>query len=253
VTGFLRSTAEEAASAAGRVIRESLGGPKRVDRALPHDLKLWLDRACEQEILGIIRATFPGHAVLSEELGYEPGGEPFVWIVDPLDGTVNYHHGIPFFCTSIACAAIASDADGATGHALPDGRRVGAVIAGTVLDPLRNELFSGAVGRGASLNDEPLHAPESTRLDEAVVALSFGAREESIAYMSRALPALTRAARKVRSLGSTALDMVQVAAGGSAPSCRWEPTSGTSPRPRSLCGRRAGCSTCGNTHRDGSA
>jgi myo-inositol-1(or 4)-monophosphatase len=209
----LRSIAEEAAAAAGRVIRASLGGEKRVDKALPHDLKLWLDRACEQEILGVIRATFPGHAVLSEELGYEPGGEPYVWIVDPLDGTVNYHHGIPFFCTSIACAAIASEGDEAAGHALPDGLRVAATLVGAVLDPLRDELFSGAVGRGASLNNGPLLAPQSARLDEAVVALSFGAREESITYMSRALPAFTRAARKVRSLGSTALDMVQVAAG----------------------------------------
>jgi myo-inositol-1(or 4)-monophosphatase len=212
-TPGLFSTAVEAATAAGRVIRGSFGREQKVDQALPHDLKLRLDRACEQEILGIIRTSFPGHALLSEESGYEPGGEPYLWIVDPLDGTVNYHHGIPFFCTSIACYGIAEPADGHTGHALPDGRFVGTALVGIVLDPLRDELFSGATGCGASLNGGPLRAPEVTRLDQAVVVLSFGAREESIAYMSRALPAFTRAARKVRSLGSTALDLVQVAAG----------------------------------------
>jgi len=209
----LRSAAVEAARAAGRVIRGSFGMGQRVDRALPHDLKLWQDRACEQEILGVIRASFPGHAVLSEESGYEPGTDRYLWIVDPLDGTVNYHHGIPFFCTSIACHALAEQDDGQTGHALPDGKFVGPALIGIVLDPLRDELFSGAAGRGASLNGGPLRAPQVTRLDEAVVVLSFGAREESIEYMSRALPAFTRAARKVRSLGSTALDLVQVAAG----------------------------------------
>jgi len=212
-TAVLCTIAVEAATAAGRVIRGSFGRQQQVDRALPHDLKLWLDRACEQQILGVILTSFPGHAVLSEESGYEPGREPYLWIVDPLDGTVNYHHGIPFFCTSIACYAIAEQDGGPTGHALPDGRFVGTEIIGVVLDPLRDELFSGAAGRGASLNGAPLRAPEVTRLDEAVVVLSFGAREESIAYMSRALPAFTRAARKVRSLGSTALDLVQVAAG----------------------------------------
>ena len=213
----LRSTAAEAAAAAAQVIRASLGRGQRVERALPHDLKLWLDRACEREILGAIRAAFPGHGVLSEEAGYEPGREPCLWIVDPLDGTVNYHHGIPFFCTSIACYAIAADSDGGpgvdTGFSLPDGRVVGPGIVGAIFDPFRDELFSGASGRGAALNGRPLLPADVTRLDEAVVALSFAAREESIAYMSRALPAFTRAARKVRSLGSTALDMVQVAAG----------------------------------------
>ncbi|HYW84955.1 MAG TPA: inositol monophosphatase family protein [Spirochaetia bacterium] len=205
--------ATEAANAAGRVMRESFGSLQRVDQAVPHDLKLWLDRACEQEILHVLRASFPGHAVLSEEKGFEPGREPYLWVVDPLDGTVNYFHGIPYFCTSIACYAIADEAVINPAHRLPDGRSLGAPILGIVYDPLRDELFTGTAGRGASLNRGPLLTPEVTRLEEALVALSFGAREESILYMSRILPAFTRDARKVRSFGSTALDMVQVAAG----------------------------------------
>ena len=213
LTALLRGVAVNAAYAAGKVIRGSFGTAPRVDQTLPHDLKLWLDRAAEQEILRVIRATFPGHAVLSEEMGYEPGREPLVWIVDPLDGTVNFHHGIPFFCTSIACHSISSSAADRPAHRLPDERMLGDPILGVVYDPIRDELFVGTAGRGASLNRAPLLVPEAARLDEAVVALSFGAREESIAYMSRLLPFLIRGARKVRSFGSTALDMVQVAAG----------------------------------------
>ena len=210
---FLRGVAVNAAIAAGRLIRDGFGKAPQVDAAFPHDLKLRLDRACEEEILRVLRMSFPGHAVLSEEKGYEPGREPCLWIVDPLDGTVNFHHGIPFFCTSIACHQIVDKAAAGTGHRLPDGRTLGAPILGIVYDPLRDELFAGTAGGGASLNRVSLPAPEATRLDEAVVALSFGAREESIVYMSRVLPALTQGARKVRSFGSTALDMVQVAAG----------------------------------------
>jgi fructose-1,6-bisphosphatase/inositol monophosphatase family enzyme len=194
-------------------MRGSFGSLQRIDQTIPHDLKLWLDRACEQEILGILRASFPGHAVLSEEKGFEPGREPYLWVVDPLDGTVNYYHGIPYFCTSIACYATADETVIDPGHRLPDGRTLGAPILGIVYDPLRDELFTGTAGRGASLNRGPLLTPEVTRLEEAVVALSFGAREESILYMSRILPAFARSARKVRSFGSTALDMVQVAVG----------------------------------------
>ena len=210
---LIRLAATDAAMAAGMVIRGGFGKVQKIDQALPHDLKLWLDRASEGEILRVLHARFPGHAVLSEEKGFEPGQEPYIWVVDPLDGTVNYHHGIPFFCTSIACHAIADEAVQDADHRLPDGRSLGAPIIGVVYDPLRDEMFAGTAGRGASLNRAPLIAPEVTRLDEAVVALSFGARKESVQYMNRALPALTLGARKVRSFGSTALDMVQVAAG----------------------------------------
>jgi myo-inositol-1(or 4)-monophosphatase len=126
---------------------------------------------------------------------------------------VNFHHGIPFFCTSIACHTLSNTAADGTSYRLPDGRLLGDPIAGIVYDPMRDELFIGTAGRGASLNRGPLLAPEVTRLDEAVVAVSFGARDESIDYMCRLLPSLIRGARKVRSFGSTALDMVQVAAG----------------------------------------
>ncbi|HET6452581.1 MAG TPA: inositol monophosphatase family protein [Spirochaetia bacterium] len=210
----LRRLAAEAATAAGAEVRATLRRQSPAEHVSDHDVKLRLDRACEQTILGMIRAVCPEHAVLSEESGFSPGTEPFLWIVDPLDGTVNFHHGIPFYCVSVACYAV-EEAEPRAGlrHPLPDGRFLGSGLAGVVYDPVRDELFSGTAGRGASLNEAPLRVPAAARLQESLVALSFGAREESIDYIGAALPGFIRMARKVRSFGSTALDMVQVAAG----------------------------------------
>jgi myo-inositol-1(or 4)-monophosphatase len=210
---LLCSVGMDAATAAGMLILGSRYAEPRVELASPHDVKLWLDRACEQTVVRIICASFPGHGILSEESGFHPGREPFLWVVDPLDGTVNFHHGIPFFCVSVACHTVEDAEAGGSRHRLPDGRALGAALLGVVYDPVRDELFAGAPGRGASLNHAPLRTPGASRLEESIVALSFGAREESISYICHALPAFIRRARKVRSLGSTALDMAQVAAG----------------------------------------
>ena len=218
-TAVLLHAAQDAAAAAGSRVRRELR-ERRTDpyhrvghRALEHDVKLPLDVDCEREILRVVLGRFPRHAVLSEEAGFQPGSEPLLWVVDPLDGTVNFHHGIPFFCSSVACYGIRTPAGDAASHLLPDGRALGAPLVGAVYDPLREEMFVGAAGRGASVNGAQLRTPRAGRLDEVVVAVSMGAREESISLVSRTLPSLVRAARKVRSFGSTALDLVQVAAG----------------------------------------
>lgn len=208
----VRRAAEEAARAAGAISRGRLAATHVVDAVLPHDVKLDVDRACETAALDVIRGRFPGHAVLSEEAGYEAGLVDRVWIVDPLDGTVNFHHGLPFFCTSIACYEIA----GAAAHdapCLPDGRPLGDPVAAVVYDPLRDELFAGTAGRGASLNQVPLPALESRAMAEVIVAVSLSAGEESLAAIGRSLPTLAAGARKLRSFGCTALDLAQVAAG----------------------------------------
>ncbi len=213
MTTALLAAASEAALAAGRIIRDCHGRAHRVEDAPAHDLKLELDRVCESEIVRIIRAAFPAYAMLSEEMGYVPGREPCLWIVDPLDGTVNCYHGVPFFCTSIACYTTREGTGGDPGSRLPDGRILGDPLVGVVYDPLRDELFTGVAGAEASLNRAVLPVPCAGRLDQTMVALSFGAREESIAYMSRLFPVMAKAARKVRSFGCTALDIAQVAAG----------------------------------------
>ena len=102
----VRSVAIQAATGAGALMRGSFKSALQVDATEAHDLKLRLDRTCEESIVGVIRERFAEHGILSEEMGYAPGTDPYVWIVDPLDGTVNFFHGIPFFCTCVSCHGV---------------------------------------------------------------------------------------------------------------------------------------------------
>ncbi|HEY9592921.1 MAG TPA: inositol monophosphatase [Spirochaetia bacterium] len=208
----VRRTAEEAARSAGAISRSRFGSEHAVDAMLDHDVKLDVDRACETAALDVIRARFPTDAILSEECGYEMGRGDRVWIVDPLDGTVNFHHGLPLFCASVACYEIGDGAERGVPR-LPDGRALGEPVAAAVYDPLRDEMFTGTAGRGAFLNQLPLTELAPRSLSEVVIAVSFSAREESLAVLGRSIPTLTLAAQKVRSLGCTALELAQVAAG----------------------------------------
>jgi myo-inositol-1(or 4)-monophosphatase len=209
----IRATAIQAAAAAGSLLRESFGEELPVDGTPEHDVKLELDRACEQRVLAAIRRQFPRHGVLSEEMGYEPGKEPFLWIVDPLDGTVNFFHGIPIFCTCVSCHQVRPGEGSPREPRLPDGRAVGPALVGVVLSPPREELFVGTIGGGAFLNGKPLVLKPLADLAEAVIALSFGASAESVQYMGRLLPRLVERARKIRSFGSTGMDIINIAAG----------------------------------------
>jgi len=211
----MRRAAIEAATAAGAILRASFGKTTEIDETAAHDLKLRVDRTCEDRILAVIRREFPRHAVLSEEMGYAPGLEPFLWIVDPLDGTVNFFHGIPFFCTCVSCHPIE---EGDALHAvprLPDGRGIGDARVSVVYSPVAKELYVATPGAGAFLNGAPLHVDPLASLSQAMVSLSFSARDRSLPYMSRLMPLMVERAQKVRSLGSTALEIVHIAAGRS--------------------------------------
>ena len=212
----IRSVAIDAATSAGELIRGGFRSTLEVDSVGAHDLKLRLDRTCEESIVSIIRRRFPAHGILSEEMGYAPGDDPYLWIVDPLDGTVNYFHGIPFFCTCVSCHAIhgANERNGSGGHPLlPDGRIIGTAAAAAIYAPLGKELFVATPDGGAFMNGKELVLAPISSLSEAIVSLSFGARDGSTAYMNRLLPSMIERARKVRSLGSTALEIVNVAVG----------------------------------------
>ena len=123
--------ATEAALRAGALQRERYGKEFEVHHKGEIDLVTEVDRACEAVILETLRSYFPDHDVVTEETVLERTGSRFLWFVDPLDGTTNFAHGYPFFCTSIALAM--------------DGR----VVAGAVYDPLKDELFTAERGAGA--------------------------------------------------------------------------------------------------------
>lgn len=206
----IRETAERAARAAGRLQLEGFRRETAVDAVRRHDLKLAVDRLSEETIIRIIAGAFPDHGILAEETGYRPGPSDRLWIIDPLDGSVNYYHGMPCFCVSVACYA-RSYSSAATGDAVK--ASMGEAIVGVVYVPVFDELFCGVRGEGATCNGRPVAVGMDTAVEDAVVAISLGNREETMERMCAMSASLVRDVRKLRMFGSTALDLTAVACG----------------------------------------
>src|SRR5262249_5490111 len=140
------------ARAGGAVLVEGLRRPLEVEQKTERtSIVTWADLTAQAAIVGVIGERFPDHAVLGEEGGAEIEGAAATWLVDPLDGTSNYAHGIPFACTSVAVR----DGDG--------------LAAGAVLDPFRDELFTAVRGGGAWLGGERIAVSATGTLDRALV------------------------------------------------------------------------------------
>jgi myo-inositol-1(or 4)-monophosphatase len=194
----LRVIAAEAARAAGELLRERFvaGGERAVgSKSTPTDLVSEADLAAERAIRAIIAARRPGDAILGEEGGETQAGEGMRWIVDPLDGTVNFLFGIPQWCVSVAV----HDHDGG--------------LAGVVFDPLRDELFAGERRGVATLNGVPVAGSQCSDLATSLVATGFAysadVRTVQAEVFGRVLPRV----RDVRRMGSAALDLAWTAAG----------------------------------------
>lgn len=162
----------------------------------PADLVTDADLASEAAIRSVVTKTFPDHALLGEETGdsVDNAASEYRWIADPLDGTTNYVHGIPFYCVSLAV------------------HRRGEPVAGVVFDPNRGEMFTATRGGGAFLNGKAISAGKCPTIHEAVLAISLPPQRVSrweMASMERLLPH----SRTVLRLGSAALILCYVAAG----------------------------------------
>ena len=184
-----------AARAAGGILRDNFGGEQDVRYKGVVDLVTAVDEQAERKIGGMLREAFPGYGILAEEGGGLGGGGEHRWIVDPLDGTVNYAHGLPVFCVSIAL------------------ERAGETVLGVVHDPIGEETYVAERGGGATLNGEPIRVSETDALIRALVATGFPYDRDT---MPAALELLSRFAvltQGMRRLGSAALDVCYVAAG----------------------------------------
>ncbi len=190
-----------AARAGGAVLVEGLQRPKQVQlKSERASIVTWADVTAQAAILGVIAERFPDHAVLAEEDradGADEAAEPRVtWLVDPLDGTSNYAHGVPFACTSVAVR----DADG--------------LAAGAIFDPFRGELFTAARGAGAWLGGKRLAVSAVDAPGAALVCTGIQSDDpDAIAAFGRRIVALSRWCRGVRCVGSPALCLAYVAAG----------------------------------------
>ncbi len=189
-------TAVRASREAGALIASHFGRPLQVNELASHDIKLELDVQSQDLITAILLKAHPGDALYGEE-GRVGSSDPDAaeWIVDPIDGTVNFFYGLPHFCISIA-------------------RRVGGVVTtGVIYDPMRRELFTAERGHGAHLNGEAIHVSNRSEIGEAVLSVGFAKSQASI---ERGLPLFTsmvQSARKCRMMGSAALDLAYVASG----------------------------------------
>ena len=184
--------AEEAARAAGAILVERFGSERALDRtkSSPTDLVSEADLLAEKAIRDVLAARAPDDAIMGEEGADTPGTSGRRWIVDPLDGTVNFVFGIPQWAVSVACEG----------------------VAGVVFDPCHDELFVAVDGQ-ATLNGAPLRASQRDDLASALVATGFGyeseVRRRQAEVVARVLPLV----RDIRRAGSAALDMAWAAAG----------------------------------------
>lgn len=208
VADRIRQTAVSAAQQAGAIQMRHFRRPAVTCTRLLHDIKLETDRLCERAIVAAIRERFPDHAILTEESGELPGPGGYGWIIDPLDGTVNFWRGLPLFCTSIACFR-----HNEAGAAKVDRGLPGAPVVGVVFLPFSRELFYGMPGRGAFLNGRSIRVGQPQGSADAVVSVSFGKTPETMQRMTRRLDALLPQVRKVRCLGAAAAELAYVAAG----------------------------------------
>lgn len=195
----------EIAARAGRLLMERYEQVEQVDYKSARDVVTEVDHLSEALILEAIRRAWPGDGILAEESGEHAGtaaagaaggaapsslGRGRTWVVDPLDGTINYANGIPVFCVSVALVV--------------DGRPA----VGVVHDPTRLETFSAAAGGPARLDGRPITASDKERLSDFVVSLALGGR--SVAMRARNV---RKAIRVPRSMGSAALALAYVANG----------------------------------------
>jgi myo-inositol-1(or 4)-monophosphatase len=184
-----------AAKEAGGVLRKGFGWQHSVRYKGEVDLVTEIDEEAEQVIREILLKAIPAYGMLAEEGGALVGEEDARWIVDPLDGTTNYAHGLPIFCVSIAL------------------QRAGKVVLGVVHDPMREETYVAERGGGATFNGEPIKVSETKKLIQALIATGFpfdrAQMPESLDLFGR-FAAITRGMRR---LGSTALDLCYVAMG----------------------------------------
>jgi len=187
--------AKDTAREAGALLREHFHSDRAVNESTAHDIKLELDVRSQDLIEKRLLAAFPEHAFLGEESTTGNASADSRWVVDPIDGTVNYFYAIPHFCISIAL------------------QKKEEMVLGVIYDPMRDELWEAERGAGTFLNGRRVQVSPRNELREAIVTVGFA---KSTATINAGMPLLERLVHKVRKcrmMGSAALDMAYVSCG----------------------------------------
>ena len=187
----------DAARQAGALLMQSFGklSQDQIETKNRSDFVTEVDKASEKKVIDLIKAKYPDHKIFAEETTRDETGG-YRWIIDPLDGTTNYIHGVPIFSVSIGLEL--------------DGE----IILGVVYDPTRDEMFYAEMGKGAYLNDLPIHV--SNTADPAVALLATGYPFRVMHLIDpyqESFKGLFRKVSGIRRAGSAAIDLVYVAAG----------------------------------------
>lgn len=199
---LLLNAAIEIAQGAGKILAEAFGQAKQVSHKGTFDVVTSADHASEAYIIDALKKRFPDHGIIAEESGAARETQNIRWVIDPLDGTVNFAHGVPHFCVLIA----AEQLNAAGTHYEP--------IAGVTLDPIRQDLYTARRGGGAFRNDQPLHVSNTSDLVNSLLASGFGYErlfqmQDNHAEFCR----LNLLSQGVRRFGAAGLDLAYVASG----------------------------------------
>lgn len=203
------NTAVKAARRAGAIINRASLELERVQvtRKSGNDFVTEIDRACEKAVIEVLAQAYPDHCFLGEESGYtNAAGEAIdaptaantrnLWIIDPLDGTTNFIHGLPIYAVSIAL--------------MQDGQ----ITQGVVYDPSRDELFMASKGKGAYVNDRRLRVSKQDRVEESMLGTGFPFRpDDDFELYTAMLKKFTSRMASIRRPGAAAIDLAYVAAG----------------------------------------
>jgi myo-inositol-1(or 4)-monophosphatase len=188
-------SAVKAAHAAGKVMHANWHEPKRVNSAEAHDIKLELDVQCQALIEKILAAAFPQIPVLGEEGDTGDVNAEYRWVIDPIDGTVNYFFGMPHAAVSIALQHRAES------------------VVGVIYDPFTDEIWTTTKGGPTLLNGKIARVSKRSKLNDCVIAMGFSKSRDNLEKSLPHLIRISRQAKKIRILGSAALELAYVASG----------------------------------------
>ncbi len=192
----LHSVAMRAAETSADIIMDALNHPKAVSHKGRTDLVTETDKQSEQNIISIIRTSFPNHAILAEESGGTTQSTDFLWVIDPLDGTTNFVHGYPSFGVSIAVFYQNKP------------------LIGIVMELPSKQLYTAIKGQGAFCNNSPIHVSEVCQLEQSLLVTGFGyVHDEKWRNNMKLFQHFTDITQGVRRLGSASVDLCHVARG----------------------------------------
>ena len=181
---------------AGEIVKMGWGRTHEIGYKTDSDLVTEYDKMTEDFLVNLIQSNFPEHSIIGEENGHQAGNPVARWIVDPIDGTTNYAHGLPYFCVSVAFV----DEEGSK--------------YGVIYDPVGDECFSAERGKGAWLNGNPIHVSQTEEMKRALMVTGFSHNlDEHVDRNIELFQEMNEAVRAMRRMGAAALNMANVAAG----------------------------------------